>query len=368
MIYVLLGACLIYNLLSEETTLNAELRKQIGQMLLVGFRGTEVDASSPIVKTIRKYNLGGVVLSDYDVPSRSFPRNIINPYQVRKLTDSLQKLSPTPLFIAIDVEGGQINRLKAKYGFKDFPSHQALGQANDLKKTSQVASEIAAELQGLGINWNFAPDVDLNLNPQNPIIGGRERAFAADPDTVTRHAEQFIRAHHQHRIICALKHFPGHGSSRADSHRGLVDITDTWKDVELEPYRRLSRLNLIDAVMTAHVVNRKIDSNFPATLSDKFLKGILRQEVKFNGVIITDDMGMGAITQHYGFEEALVRAVNAGADILLLANNGTTYDEKIAERAANALIEAVAKGKIPAARIRESYHRIITLKKQYNLL
>src|SRR5262249_34098641 len=151
-----------------------------------------VGPNHPIIKTIRQYHLGGVVLMDYDVSSRAYGRNIVSPGQLRQLTADLQKLAPSPLFIAVDVEGGQINRLKPKNGFKDFPSHQALGQQNDPKKTYAVAAEIAKELRAYGINWNYAPVVDVNLNPQNPIIGARERSFSADPAVVTRHARAFV--------------------------------------------------------------------------------------------------------------------------------------------------------------------------------
>lgn len=373
--WILWGLLLTTPAWNERPVLRAQveradesLRKEIGQMLLVGFRGGAVDKDSPIVRQIREYNLGGVVLSDYDVATRTAGRNITNPTQLRKLTADLQKPAPTPLFIAIDVEGGQINRLKPKYGFKDFPSHQALGRRNDLKKTEAVATGIAKELRGLGINWNYAPVVDVNVNPKNPIIGERERSFSADPALVTNHARAFLQAHREQRVISVLKHFPGHGSSRGDTHRGLQDVTETWSEAELIPYKELNREQRIDAIMTAHVTHRKIDPTYPATLSPKFLKGLLRDTVGFKGIIITDDLGMGAIAQNYVFEDALIRAVNAGADILLLANNSPEpYDEELPAKAARILIKAVNDGRLLPERIHQSYRAIMELKKQYGI-
>ncbi|MBI1745088.1 MAG: glycoside hydrolase family 3 protein [Acidobacteria bacterium] len=348
---------------------NEQLKTEIGQMLLIGFRGATVATNPAIIKTIRECRLGGVVLSDYDVPSRTFGRNIISPSQLRKLTADLQKLAPTPLFIAVDVEGGQINRLKPKHGFKDFPSHQALGRLNDVEKTYATAVEIAKELRALGINWNYAPVVDLNLNPANPIIGGRQRAFSADPALVAKMAGAFVRAHRTQNVISVLKHFPGHGSSQGDTHRGLQDVTTTWRDSELDPYRELNRAGLIDAIMTAHVTHIKIDPEYPATLSPKFLNDLLRVKIGFKGVIITDDLGMGAITQNYGLADALIRAVNAGADILLLANNSPQpYDADLPARAARILADAVGDGRIRAARIHESYQRIMELKQRFHIM
>jgi beta-N-acetylhexosaminidase len=336
-------------------------------MLLVGFRGTSVRPDSPIIRTLKTINVGGVVLFDYDVPSSSFPRNIESPGQVRRLIRDLQSKARTPLLVAVDAEGGRINRLKAKYGFVDIPSAQALGREDPSECRSHY-SRLAQQLRDLGINLNLAPVVDLNLNPKNPVIGALERSFSADAGVVTARASVFIEAHQGHGILTCLKHFPGHGSSREDSHLGLVDVTDTFQDGELEPYRALIRNARVDTVMTAHILHRGIDADFPATLSPRFLQNILRDRLGFSGVIISDDMQMGAISRNYGFAEALVQAVRAGCDILALANNGQDYDPDAVVKAHRILVEAVRQGKIPRSTIEASYGRIIHLKRKFGII
>ncbi|MFZ3386009.1 MAG: glycoside hydrolase family 3 protein, partial [Candidatus Hydromicrobium sp.] len=290
------------------------LDQMIGEMIILGFRGTEVDNTSKIVKDINKYYIGGVILFDYDVPSKSFPRNIVDPKQTKKLIEDLKKLTRSDLFIAVDAEGGYVNRLKAEYGFVQIKSAQEMGK-DDPKDTFLEASNLGMELNDLGFNLNFAPVVDVNINKDNPVIGSLERSFSDDPVKVYEHAGYFIDAMHKYNIITAIKHFPGHGSSTEDSHLGLVDITDTYnEEVELFPFKKLIESSKTDIIMTAHVMNTNIDPNNPATLSSIFLKDILRGRLNYEGVIVSDDMQMGAIATYFGFEEAIIKAINAGCD------------------------------------------------------
>ena len=272
---------------------DSELKKQIGQMIMIGFRGTEASADSYfersekqgseeqssegsyIVKVIQDLKIGGVVLFDYDIPSKSFPRNIINPEQTKSLISDLKKYSSVPLFIAVDAEGGKVNRLKPEYGFIAIPSPVEMGRGS-IENTEKIANGLAKELKDLGFNMNLAPVVDVNINPKNPIIGGLDRSFSADPAQVFEHSKAFILAHRQNNIITVAKHFPGHGSSSNDSHLGIVEITQSYKEEELIPYERLQDEGLLDSVMIAHVINRNVDANFPATLSPLFIEGILR--------------------------------------------------------------------------------------------
>ena len=334
----------------------------IGQMLMIGFRGFDANDTSPIARDIRERNIGSVVLFDYDVATQKRERNVQSPEQVKALCAALQSIAPTKLLIAIDQEGGKVARLTERSGFPATVSQQTLGTKNDLVYTRQVADTTAKTLADVGINLNLAPVVDLNTNPDNPVIGKIERSFSADASVVTNHARELIAAHHARGVLTTLKHFPGHGSSKADSHLGFVDVTQTWSRGELEPYRQIIAAGECDAVMTAHVFNANLDAQLPATLSQKILTGILRDELKFDGVIITDDMGMGAIAQHYGFEHALELAINAGADILALANNSATFDENIATRAFTAIQQLVRDGKVSRARIEQSYQRVMRLK------
>jgi beta-N-acetylhexosaminidase len=227
--------------------------------------------------------------------------------------------------------------------------------------TREEASMMASTLTELGINLNLAPVVDLNTNPDNPVIAAYGRSFSADPDVVTEHALEFIKAHHQQGVLCTLKHFPGHGSSTGDSHRGLVDVTDTWSRTELEPYGNIIEAGQADAIMTAHVFNANLDAERPATLSKPTITGILREELGFDGVVISDDMQMGAIARYYGLETAIEAAIDAGVDVLAFANN-SVYVGDIAVRAISLIKRMVADDRISEERIKESSARIQRLK------
>jgi beta-N-acetylhexosaminidase len=339
----------------------------IGEMIILGFRGTEVDGSSGIVEYINKYNIGGVILFDYDVPSKSFPRNILDPYQTKELIEDLKKFTRSDLLIAVDAEGGYVNRLKAEYGFVPIKSAQEMGEDNP-DDTFLEISPLAMKLDSLGFNLNFAPVVDVNLNKENPVIGNQERSFSDDPVKVYEHAGSFIDAMHKYDIITAIKHFPGHGSSTEDSHLGLVDITDTYnEEAELFPYRKLIEDGKADIVMTAHIMNTDIDPDNPATLSSIFLQDILRGELNYEGIIVSDDMQMGAIVTNFGFEEAIVKAINAGCDLLIFSNNGPRYEDDIAQKSFEAIKEAVRNGKITEEEINNCYTRIKELKEKFGI-
>jgi len=351
---------------TEEIT-DKELLGKIGQMLIVGFQGTEITANSPIAKALQDVNIGGIILFDYDVPSKNFPRNIVNPEQIKKLITNLQKFSPTPLFIAIDAEGGYVNRLKTKYGFIEIPSAEEMGKGS-IEDTKKIAIALTDQFVELGLNMNFAPVVDVNVNPDNPVIGGIERSFSNDPKKVAEQALAFIQGQHENNIITAIKHFPGHGSSRDDSHKGMADVTETYLEEELIPYQQLIEKNEVDVIMTAHIMNRKIDPNYPATLSPFFITDILREQLGFDGVVISDDMQMRAITEYFGFAESIILAINAGCDMLIISNNNEIYDEEIPYQAQEIIFEAVKTGKISIDRILEATNRILVLKKQFGLV
>ena len=337
---------------------------KIGQMLMVGFRGLSVNKKSPIIQDIKKYHLGGVILFDYDTPSHKPIRNIKSPKQLSNLIEGLQVVSSIPLFVAIDQEGGKITRLKRKFGFPKTVSAQYLGSKNDPSFTYKEAEKIAKTLANVGINFNFAPVVDVNINPNNPVIGRLRRSFSADPKIVIEHALQFIKAHHKHKIITVLKHFPGHGSSTADSHLSWADVSYTWMRKELDPYKNLIVKNQADAIMTAHVFNKRLDKEYPATLSQKIVTGLLRGELRYRGVVVSDDMQMKAVAKHYPFKEAIMRTIQAGIDVIVIGNN-LTYEPNIASRTVSVIKELIQEGKITKRRIDESYRRIQELKKRW---
>ncbi len=347
---------------SSQRAPDPGLDAKIGQMIMVGFRGLELRDDNPVVADLEQRQVGGIILFDYDVPSKTPVRNISSAEQVRKLTADLKSRARLPLIIAIDQEGGRVNRLKERFGFPQNISAKEMAAGHGTELTERYAEQTAKLLSELGINLNFAPVVDLNTNPDNPVIGKIERSFSADPSIVTAHAEAWIEAHRKHGILSALKHFPGHGSSRADSHLGFVDVTESWKPVELEPYRSLIGDGLVDIVMTAHIFNSRLDPKYPATLSKAVVSDLLRGELKYDGVVVSDDMQMKAISGHYGLETAVEQAINAGIDMLVFGNNAERFEPDIAERAVAVIKSLVASGRISKQRIDESHARIMKLK------
>jgi beta-N-acetylhexosaminidase len=214
---------------------------------------------------------------------------------------------------------------------------------------------------------NFGPVVDLASNPKNPIIAKHGRAFSANEDSVIVFAKEFIKQHRKYGVLTSLKHFPGHGSSKDDTHLGIADVTNTWEERELKPYKSLIDSGYVDAVMTSHIVNRKLDKEGnPGTLSAAILDGILRKQLNFNGVIFTDDMQMHAITKHYGLEEAIKLAINGGVDIMTFSNNIQGSDERTVDKVHEIIKTLVNNGQIKHQRIDESYRRIMTLKGRLN--
>lgn len=347
----------------SEKEPSVPLDVEIGQMLKIGFRGMQVADTNHIVRDINKYHLGGVVLFDYDVPRDTAHRNIQSPEQLKALVSNLKKLADKPLIVAIDQEGGQVARLKPKYGFPKTVSAEYLGKLDNTDSTRYYARRMGQTLSSMGINVNLAPVVDVNVNPDNPVIGGLERSFSSDPQTVAKHARVFIKTMHDNGVLTVLKHFPGHGSSKEDSHKGVVDVTQTWTRSELIPYRQLIDSGIVDAIMTAHIFNARLDSTYPATLSKPTITGLLRDSLGYQGVVISDDLMMGAIRKEYGLKTTIKQAIHAGVDILSFANN-SVYDPDIVPKAHRIITNLVKEGTIPRKRIDRSYERIMDFKKR----
>jgi beta-N-acetylhexosaminidase len=348
------------------------LREKIGQLLMIGFRGATPPECDLIIRDIRDHSIGGVILFDQDMTStidsgKPGRRNITSPAQVRTLLAHLQAQARIPLLTAIDQEGGRVNRLKPAYGFPPSISHEELGRLDQPAETYRHAAATAQTLASVGLNLNLAPVVDLDAHPDNPIIKGKGRTFSADPESVARHAAEFVRAHREHHVLACAKHFPGHGSATGDTHLGLVDVTATWRERELIPFQRLIAAGLGDVIMSAHVFNAKLDPEHPATLSRSVITGLLREKLGFQGLIVSDDMEMKAISAHYGLENSLPAAIAAGVDVLCLGNN-LSYDPDIATKAVGILERAVTSGCLPEARIDESCERVLASKRQAGIL
>ncbi len=353
---VLLFLTLVFVLNAKDITEN-DIKKMIGRMLIVGFDGTKVTKNSQIVKDIKKYDLGGVILFDKDYKNRKKVKNIKNPKQLAKLTKELKSFSKKPLFISIDQEGGKVSRLNPSNGFKKIPSAFEVGKLSykDTLKTYKTQSKM---LNKAGINMNFAPVVDLAINPKNKVIVGLNRSFGKNPIKVVEYAKVVIDEQEKQHIISVIKHFPGHGSSLGDSHEGFVDVSETWSPEELKPYEGLIQENKVDAIMTAHVFNKHIDAKYPATLSYNFNTKLLRNYLQFKGVIISDDMQMKAIADKYDLKTRVTLAINSGVNMLLFANQ---LDHVSVSKLVDIIFEQLKAGAIPISKIVESNIRIENL-------
>lgn len=341
------------------------LKQKIGQMIMMGFPDNELSEDAPIIKAIQAGVVGGVILFDYNFQTKTFDHNIQNPAQLRKLTQALQHAASIPLLISIDYEGGRVNRLKKEYGFPEVLSAAEIAKQGDAAAFNQ-AEIMAKTLQAAGINLDFAPVVDLNINPQNPVIGKIDRSFSDDPNTVTRFAGIFSHVFAKHHLLCAFKHFPGHGSSTGDSHLGFVDVTETWQPKELIPYEQLlSTQTSCPMVMIAHVTHHGLDPNdYPASLSEPIITQLLRHKLHFKGVVVADDLQMKAISDQYGTEKAVRLAINAGVDILIFGNQLVPTPEDPA-KIVDMIYNDVMSGQIPKKRIEASWRRIMQLKHRY---
>ncbi len=338
------------------------LEQKIGQMLILGFPGRSVKDEWPrhIYKMLKAGEIGGVIL---------FERNITSPKQVKKLNTYFKSASSQPIpFIAIDQEGGRVQRMHEGNGFIHTPSAASLG-TKDLALAAMAYQNMSRQLARSGFNVNFGPVVDLNLNKRNPIIAKKQRSYGSNPDRVIKYAQAFIEAHKNAGVLTVAKHFPGHGSSRADSHKGFTDITKTWRENELKPYAYLAAAKQVDMVMVGHLYHPRFSSKpgEPASLSSKAIKGELRKKLNFSGLVISDDMEMEAITKYYGFDESIVRAIAAGNDLVIYSNH-VKPDKNIAKRAIKAVMKAVRKNRISVSQIDLSYQRIMRAKQKISLM
>ena len=340
----------------------ATLRQQIGQMLIMGFNGVELDKDYPVKNWLSTDGLGGVLLFDFDVANNAQGKNLQNRQQIINLTQQLKDCAAgdLPLFVSVDYEGGAVDRFKKIGGCMTTINPCQLTTLPD-NQLIDLLQQMADMIKSLGFTLNFAPVVDLSLNEKEGIIGKLGRSFSSDPAQVIRVARTFVSVFAENGISCCYKHFPGHGSATGDSHEGFVDVTDTFESKELEPYQSLLATDDSTAmVMTAHVINRQLDpTGMPATLSHPILTGLLREKIGFDGVIISDDLQMHAISQHFSVEESLRLTINAGADMVIFAN-------QLGSVSATAVIDIienlVRSNQIPMSRIEQAYQRIVTLK------
>lgn len=349
-----------HNTIQADTTINDSiLRRLAANMLMVGFKGDSVTVGCDAYRYVHDLHVGCLILFDVDLTGDATigSRNITTKPRLKQMTRTLQQWSDQTLLIALDQEGGRVARLKPQYGFTPTVSAEYLGDINREDSTRAHAAIIASELAECGVNFNLAPIVDLR-NDSCPVIGGLHRSFNSAPEFVAQNAYWFVDEHHRKGVICALKHFPGHGNSLGDTHYGLVNVTGHWIEGELLPYKYLIRKSAADAVMTAHIFNDRIDPDYPATLSKKTLTDMLRNKLKFKGIIVTDDLYMEGIISKYGIEEAIILAINAGADLLCAGNNiKTGFEADRPFMMVDVIVQAVKDGRIPVEKLIESERR-----------
>ena len=339
------------------------LNRQIGQMIMVGFAGVgEKDAGVAAVRNeLAEGVIGGVVL---------YPENIRSAKQLKNLNSFLAnaKSDPIPL-IAVDQEGGLVQRLTRWNGYTNFPSARNVGRNPSYSTPESVVrlyGIMAHELADAGFNVNFGPVVDLSINDRNTVIVRRKRSYGADPVLVANLARDFIVAHREANILTVAKHFPGHGSSHADSHQRLADVSKTWREVELDPYRVLAKDGMLDMVMVGHLYHPEFSDGemLPASLSARAMDELRdKAGVGFRGVIVSDDLEMGAVREKYSLQERVVRAVNAGTDLLVFSNV-KSRDPELGAKIHAIMVNAVNDGTIPMARIEQAAGRIGLLKRR----
>lgn len=311
------------------------------------------EAKDDFVAELSQFPVGGVIL---------FAQNLKNPGQCKALTEAFQSASRIPLLIGVDEEGGIVSRLGSKenMGVTHFPNMGKIGKSGDTAKAYEVGFTLSGELLVLGFNLDLAPVADVSSNPENPVIG--DRAFGSDPVLVSQMVAACVQGFQDGGLSCCLKHFPGHGDTKDDSHTGLAVISKSLEELrqtELPTFAAGIQAGA-PVIMTAHIsLPAILGDNTPATLSHEIVTGLLRNELGFEGVVITDAMNMGAITDTYSADEAAVLAVKAGCDMLLMPNDlGKAY---------NGVLEAVRSGKISMERLNESIERILKLKLEYGI-
>lgn len=336
------------------------LREKLGQMVMVTVTGDSVEERNPSMDTLKqdlaRGLVGGLVMFTWS-------HNLMSPNQIAHLTTELQRRSAVPLLLAIDEEGGRVARLGSSNGFSATPSAYQMGSVvNEETYTRSIAATMAGWFSQTGLNIDLAPVVDVNVNPSSPAIGALGRSFSADPESVALHAGWFIDEFHKRSVLTVLKHYPGHGSATGDSHTGFTDVTATWSSNELIPYTRLIGLQTVDAIMTAHVFNSTIDSVYPATLSQPTVSGLLRGQLAYRGVVISDAMGMKAISSLFGGDQAIELAVRAGVDMLLYTTNLDSTGKSLPSHIVDVLERSVLEGRLSPERIDSSYARIRSLK------
>jgi beta-N-acetylhexosaminidase len=330
------------------------LTDQAGQLIILGFSGAS--HSSPgfrrVVEGLEGGAIGGVLFLPHNIASRAELETMIR--QIKQCACSVAPL------IAVDEEGGAVERLGEEYGFPHVPSPAEVGSGSESAARREYKM-LAQKLANLGFNMNFAPVVDLNTNPVNPIIGARGRSFSRDPVVVERFAKIFIEEHRAAGVLTTLKHFPGHGSSTTDPHKTATDVGSTWTPDELIPYRGLLAAGSVDAIMAGHLINEAHWGGAATQEGATAIARILRDELKYEGVVISDDLTMDAVwPSKTDFAPVLRSSLKAGVDIALVAHPTEEDDGGLSLN--SSLAKAISAGEISYDSIKRSWERVVSLK------
>lgn len=325
------------------------LSERIGQMVIAGIDGTSLNPADK--RLITDDHVGGFIFYANNLETQQQTINFVNEV---KAANQINKL---PLFISVDQEGGRVARLP---GVTATPSNETIGDRNDPAYAYSIGQTLGRQLDSMGFNLDYAPVLDVNSNPDNPVIG--DRSYGDQASIVSEMGIQTMKGIQSENIIPVIKHFPGHGDTSVDSHIELPTVNKSLsqlEELELVPFKKAIN-NGADVVMVAHILMKQLDSTYPASMSETVISDILRGQLDFNGVVMSDDMTMGAIANNYGVGESAVRAVQAGSDIVLVAHNEQNVTEAI-----KAIKTAVKDGRISEARMNRSVQRIIDLKNKY---
>jgi beta-N-acetylhexosaminidase len=331
---------------------NMSLDEKIGQMVIAGIDKYNYDSNAKSLLT--DYKVGGFII---------LSQNVKNSNQLLKLVNDIKSgnsNSKIPLFVSVDEEGGRIDRMPKE--INKYPTNKDIGIKNSENLSYNIGVSLGFEIKSFGFNVDFAPVLDINSNPKNPIIG--DRSFGADSDIVSKLGMQTMKGINSQNVISVVKHFPGHGDTAVDSHLGLPVVyndLDRLKSFELLPFQEAVK-NYTDGIMVAHILFPKIDPDNPASFSKTIINDILRNYLNYHGIVITDDMTMGAVVKNYDIGAAAVKSILAGADIVLVCHD---YDKEV--KVIKALKAAYNDGTLSGDRIDESLRRILKLKKKYNL-
>ena len=336
----------------DEMIEQMTLEEKIGQLMIIGVEGKSF--SPEMDNLIRNYHVGVIIIMGGNVSTSSEVLQLINDV---KTANVLNKL---PLFMSVDEEGGRVSRLPP--GFNKLPTNGQIGKRNDEMFSYQIGTYLSELLHGFGYNMNFAPVLDVNSNPNNPVIGNR--AFGPDPSQVAMLGTSTMQGMMDNGIIPVVKHFPGHGDTVVDSHKALPKVEKSLEElrhIELVPFQEAINEGA-DAIMVAHLLIPALDPKYPSSMSKAVITGLLREEMKFEGVVITDDLTMGAIVNEYSVAEAAVQSFIAGSDLLLIVGG---YENEVS--AIEALKAAIETELITEERLNESLKRILTLKEKYDV-